>query len=133
MIPVTITLPTPQPQIASEAQIAPVAIEIPEYRYGELIPEIVIDELISRHATGYKAYGMKRTLWCESGFWNIQSRVVKNGVRESSWGISQIHEPSHPHITREQALDPEFSIKFMSDNWGKVKWYGWDSVNDKCN
>lgn len=133
MLPVTTTLPTTNQIQPSEAQIAPVAIEIPEYGYGELIPEIVIDELISRHATGYKAYAMKRTLWCESGFENVQSRIVKNGVREPSFGVAQIHEPSHPTITREQALDPEFAIKFMSDNWGKVKWYGWDSVNDKCN
>ncbi len=104
------------------------------YKLGDKIPEVVIDEIISRYATGTKAYQMKRTLFCESvGFQNVQSFVVTNGVREPSYGIAQIHEPSHPQVTREQALDPEFSIKFMSDNWGKVAWYGYIKSTDSCN
>lgn len=105
-----------------------------KYKLGDRIPEEVIDSLIAKYATGTKAYMMKRTLFCESaGFQNIQSRVMKNGVQEPSYGIAQIHEPSHPTVTREQALDPEFAIKFMSDNWGKVAWYGYIKETDRCN
>ena len=47
---------------------------------------------------------------CESNFRNIQSEIIKNGVREPSFGIAQIHLPSHPDVSMEQALDEEFSI-----------------------
>lgn len=51
-----------------------------------------------------------RVLKCESSFVSEQSRIYKNGVREPSFGIAQIHLPSHPDVTKEQALDEEFSI-----------------------
>lgn len=51
-----------------------------------------------------------RVLKCESNFRSIQSEIIKNGVREPSFGIAQIHLPSHPDVTEEQALDEEFSI-----------------------
>lgn len=57
------------------------------------------------------------TLECEAGFQNIQSRIVKNGVREQSFGVAQIHLPSHPHITKEQALSPFWAINWMAEEW----------------
>jgi hypothetical protein len=93
----------------------------------------MMDKMIARYATGTKAYQMKRTLYCESGYKNIQSYIVKNDQREDSWGIAQIHLPSHPSVSREQALDPEFSIKFMNDNWELVRWYGYERKKDRCN
>lgn len=118
--------------VSGEEVLAP-ENKIVTYELGDKIPEEVIDELIARYATSTKAYQMKRTLYCESGYQNIQSNIVKNGIREPSYGIAQIHQPSHPTITREQALDPEFAIKFMSDNWGKVAWYGYIKSTDSCN
>lgn len=103
------------------------------YQLGDLIIEEEIEEIINRYATGTKAYQMKRTIYCECQNRNIQSNIVKNGIRENSWGLSQIHIPSHPQVSIEQALDPEFAIKFMSDNWGKVKWYGYITEKDACN
>ncbi len=58
---------------------------------------------------------MMKTIACESGFKNIQSNIVKDGIREDSWGIAQIHLPSHPKFTRLQALDLQISIAFMAD------------------
>jgi hypothetical protein len=60
-----------------------------------------------------------RVLKCESSFVSEQSRIYKNGVREPSFGIAQIHLPSHPDVTKEQALDEEFSI-----HWTAKKWVG---------
>lgn len=60
-----------------------------------------------------------KTLECESAnlTHNGQSYVVAidgpNG-REDSWGIAQIHLPSHPEITRDQALDPAFALDFAA-------------------
>lgn len=104
------------------------------YQEGDKIPEFVIDELISRYATGTKAYEMKRTLWCESYYRNVQSYIIdKNGNREDSWGIAQINLYWNPSVTKDQALDPEFSIKWMAERWGKTKWYGWIKETDSCN
>lgn len=37
------------------------------------------------------------------------------GEREKSFGPGQIHEPAHPNITREQAVDPDFTLDFMAE------------------
>jgi hypothetical protein len=103
------------------------------YSLGDTIPEEVIDSLIAKYASGTKAYQMKRTLYCESGYKNIQSNIVKNGVREDSWGIGQINLYWNNGISKKEALDPEFAIKWMSERWGKTKWYGYLIKEDKCN
>ena len=69
------------------------------------------------------------TLRYESaGFQNIQSLIVKNGKREESYGIAQIHLPSHPSITREQALTPHWAIEWAAKEWKagrQWQWTGW--------
>jgi hypothetical protein len=107
--------------------------EVKVYKLGDSLTKQEVESIISEYATGTKATQMSRTIFCESGYKNIQSNVVKNGIREDSWGLSQIHLPSHPTVTKEQALDPNFAIKFMSDNFYKVKWYGLNRVTDTCN
>lgn len=103
------------------------------YKEGDTLTEIQVKEIIGLYATSTKAYQMLRTVYCESGYKNIQSNIIKNGIREDSWGIAQINLYWNPQISKEQALNPEFAIKFMSDNWGKVKWFGYDRKNDTCN
>lgn len=61
------------------------------YQLGYQFTEEEISKIISLYATGTKAYQMKRTIYCESGYKNIQSNIVKDGVREDSWGIAQIN------------------------------------------
>lgn len=63
---------------------------------------------------------------CESG-WNpkIQSQHIKDGKQEESFGLAQIYLPAHPNVTKEQALDPEFSIKFIVDKFAEGKAYLW--------
>lgn len=46
---------------------------------------------------------------------------VKKGDRELSFGLSQIHLPSHPEVTYEQAIDPVFAINFLAKNLSKKK------------
>lgn len=84
-----------------------------------------IDTEIEEQAAKYgkSADYMRAIIKCEShGSTTIQSHHVKNGVREKSYGLSQIHLPSHPTVTREEAIDPEFAINFLAKNLGKVKW-----------
>jgi hypothetical protein len=65
---------------------------------------------------------------CENKEWdtNLQSRIInKRGQREESYGLSQIHLPSHPSITLEEATDPDFSIKFMAEKLSQKKGNMW--------
>lgn len=67
----------------------------------------------------------------ENKEWNpsLQSYVIqKNGQREDSWGLSQIHLPSHPSITREQAQNPKFAIGFMADELSKGRAWQWSTL-----
>jgi hypothetical protein len=46
---------------------------------------------------------------------SLQSRIIqKDGTREESYGLAQIHLPSHP-ITKEEATDPYFAIEFITN------------------
>lgn len=76
---------------------------------------------------GVSAYAMSAIINCESqGSTTVQSNhryTVRNvpkgyqvGDREQSFGLVQIHLPAHPHITREQAVNPEFAIEFLAKN-----------------
>lgn len=55
-----------------------------------------------------------------------QSLIInKRGVREDSWGNSQIHLPDHPEVTKKQAQDPFFAANFMakSISEGHIGWW----------
>ena len=84
------------------------------------------------YAEGKDPVPMAKTIYCESQWYNVQSGVVTDGVREESYGIAQIHLPSHPAVTKEDALSPTFAIDFMITNWEGTKWYGYDRENDVC-
>lgn len=103
------------------------------YQLGDKVEQEYIDATIAKYATGTKAYKMKRTIYCESYNTNVQSAIIKDGKKEDSWGLAQINLHWNPSVTKEQALDPEFAIKWMSDNWGTTKWYGYISKTDTCN
>jgi hypothetical protein len=48
----------------------------------------------------------------------------KQGDREQSFGLAQIHVPVHD-TTYEQAIDPEYAIDFMAKSFanGKASWW----------
>ena len=81
-------------------------------------PEMV-RELATNKA---KEYGLhtKRflaTIECESGFESVQSNHYYKGEREESYGVAQIHLPSHPSVTKEMALEPSFAVDWMAKQW----------------
>lgn len=49
--------------------------------------------------------------------YKAQSDIVYRGVRENSWGAWQIHLPSHPTITKEQAQDIYFATEWSAEQW----------------
>lgn len=67
--------------------------------------------LIDEYATTYKvsAAVMHKVIKCES---NYNSKAVGDGGK--SFGLVQIHLPSHPTITKAQAYNKEFAIKFLA-------------------
>jgi len=100
----------------------------------EIVEEKPLDvyKLVDHYASQYgvSAEIMHSVIECESNYQTgVQSYHVKNGVREESYGIVQIHLPSHPHITKEQALDPEFSIEFMAKHMAEGGAWMWSCYN----
>lgn len=79
-------------------------------------------ELIKKEAAEHNvsADTMVKVIACESSF-------VKRAIGDSgkSHGLAQIHSPSHPTITLEQAEDPEFAVNFMAENISKGKGNLW--------
>lgn len=90
-------------EIALEANISPPrTVSTPEE----------IDEYVREYAPyrGVDAEEVLAVLKCES---NLNKDAVGDNGR--SFGVAQIFLPAHPDISEEQALDPEFSIRFIVD------------------
>lgn len=62
---------------------------------------------------------------CESGLIPQQSKIIHNGRRENSWGIFQINLTAHPEVTKEQAMDIEWSTLWAAQQWvaGHADWW----------
>ena len=67
---------------------------------------------------GIPAKPLIDTLSCESHF-----NASAIGDKGKSFGVAQIHLPSHPNITKEQALDPLWAIDWTAQQFkaGKAK------------
>ena len=70
-----------------------------------------IEELVTHYCPIEQRSVALLIIKAESSF---NSRAV--GDNGNSFGLVQIHRPSHPHITQEQAFDVHFSVKFLCDN-----------------
>jgi len=64
--------------------------------------------------------------------WNDQSLIEANGPngREDSWGICQIHLPSHPTVTKEQALNPYWCMHWTAQHFVDGNATMWSVYND---
>jgi glutamate formiminotransferase len=92
-----VVIPTIPPKETTKSDLVQLV-----YKYGEqyhVNPQVMIN-----------------TINCEDTTWEPQrqSDIVNKGVREESYGLSQINLPSNPNVTKEQAKDPEFAIEFMA-------------------
>ena len=63
---------------------------------------------------------LHRTIKCES---NYKQFAVGDGG--TSFGLSQIHLPAHPNITKAQAFDKEFAISYMANEMSKGRASQW--------
>lgn len=111
----------------AEADEIPVAPVLPSL---VSTPEEDTIAAVTAAAAAYRvsAHEMIETIRCETGNTfdpGLQSYVVRNGEREDSWGLAQIHLPSHPEITRDDATDPTFAINFMASEFSKGNQWKW--------
>lgn len=93
--------------------------------------KLIIIETAFRHEINvHKFLGIAR---CESKFRSIQSEIIKNGIQEESYGIFQIHLPSHPTVTKEEALDPYFASEWSAEKFKKTPqmWTCYRKLYDK--
>ena len=100
--------------------------------------DMSIPTRIKHYATLYNVSEatMTRIVECESNFIEDAQSIhtykrdrpelgVKKGEREKSYGLVQVHLPSHPNITYEQAIDPDFSLNFLALNLSEGRGYLW--------
>lgn len=114
---------------STEPKPYPVIFDI-QYDWTEKKINEVIDEKAKEY--GVKASVMKATIACESqGSTTVQSYYHSNGKRELSFGLSQIHLPDHPNITKEQAQDPMFAIEFMAKEMSEGRAWKWTCWRNK--
>jgi hypothetical protein len=128
---VTSTTSSPQPKIS-------VVQSVKDDKPTKLSEEYV-KGLISVFASQYNVNGadMWRVISCENRDLiptlqsysrypvDIEEWGVKAGDRELSYGLVQIHLPSHPDVSYKQAIDHMFSIEFMAKEFSKGKQSKW--------
>lgn len=74
-----------------------------------------------------------KTVYCES-MWISQKSVLP----EESYGLAQIHLPSHKNVTKEQAMDAYFAIDFLVEHWftdqatADKMWFGYSRMTGMC-
>lgn len=78
------------------------------------VHEYTIPEMIEHSAEKYGVSFdiLTNVISCESSY---NSNAI--GDYGESYGIAQIHLPDHPDITKEQALDADFSIDWMAQQF----------------
>lgn len=94
--------------------VAILAFAIPHATAAPVVPELTSKEEMVAYAT-------KRAVEA-----NVEPSTVLSVIKcESSWnpkavgdggyshGLVQIHSPSHPEISHEQATDPRFAIDYL--------------------
>lgn len=84
--------------------------------------EVSIQSCIEEKAKQYNvsSFTMGKVIFCESSF---KENAV--GDNNTSFGLSQIHLPAHPNITKEEAFDREFAIEFMAKEMSEGRAWKW--------
>ena len=87
-----------------------------------------INDLIDIYAKRYDVSEktLHRVIKCESGY---KENAVGDGGK--SFGLVQIHLPSHPEITKTQALDRVFAIEYLAKNVSKGNGKIWTCYRKK--
>lgn len=95
--------------------------------HPEWLLEPTLQDLASTTAAKYGVdpVAIQAVMGCES-HWNIAAV----GDFGTSFGLSQIHLPAHPDITKAEALDPIFSMNYMAQEFAKGKANLWTCARE---
>ena len=98
-----------------------------EYKAPPPLPKPTINDLITLYAHRYdiSEKSLHIVIKCES---NYKPNAIGDGG--NSFGLVQIHLPSHPHITKAQALDSEYAINFLAKSIKKGEGHIWTCYRD---
>lgn len=86
---------------------------------------VLMAEIAEEYDVSYDT--MQKVVHCESRFIpDTQSfHYFDDGTRENSWGLSQIYLDVWTDITKEQANNPEFALRFMAEKFSEDKHHLW--------
>ncbi len=93
-----------------------------------------VKALVARYAAanGVRPGAMLDVIDCEAaknddGTYNPQgqSGFSYKGHRENSWGIAQINLDAHQDVSKAQAEDPEFAVRFMAEQFAAGNAHLW--------
>ena len=95
---------------------------IPPYKVVYVHAEATTSDLIAQYSTKYNVptSTMVHIVNCESG--GNTKAIGDNGT---SFGLVQIHITAHKDITRQQAENPEFAIKYLAKNLSQKRGKMW--------
>jgi len=113
------------PLLSVSMFIGKVNAEAPTLPPEPVKTEWTVEEIKSMVDYYADKYGVSRQLMqkvvnCESSY---NYKAVGDGGK--SFGLSQIHKPSHPTITYEESTNPDFALDFMASNISKGKGNMW--------
>jgi len=110
--------------------------EVPTYERLQIRPlseyEQLTHFLYEQVGYDYNKYILIKKVIQNESSWNpsVQSYIIRNGERELSFGLAQIHAPSHPDITIEEMLNPYFSIRFIVKEFDKGNANKWTAYRN---
>lgn len=87
-----------------------------------LLKDMTVSELISHYSQLYAVSEnrMIDTIKCESQFnETVQSYAInpKTGNRENSWGLAQINLDYNPTVTKAEATNKVFAVRFLAQGF----------------
>ncbi len=116
--------------------VQPIQAQAPEPKIIEVLSLSTKDDMVEFVKSKAQEYNVSSSLMIclinhENRNWEptLQSGIIKNGVREKSFGLSQIHLPSHPSISLDEATNPIFAIDFMASEINKGRAWQWSTLH----
>ncbi len=103
------------------SQITRVTAEAPQIDIDEAIAQLhksvyTKEEIITLIGLYAEEYGVDRDVMEQVVSHESSYKTTAVGDNGYSHGLAQIHLPSHPTITKEQAQDPHFALTFLAKN-----------------
>lgn len=107
--------------VTAEAPKPEVLESVADLQKSEYTPEDIIT-LIGIYA---EQYGVDRRVMQQVVYHESSYNIKAKGDGGNSLGLSQIHLPSHPSISSEDAYNPHFALSFLANKLSEGKGRMW--------